>query len=140
MSVFSLQPCCGDSGGNAHLYTSMAFPVTGPGLVPILSYQCLMNRMWLQWGSPRLSGSFLPLSLHLLLGMLPPSSASCTVLDDLPIFLANHSSFSFSLPKIFLVYIDLRPSYSAQHKLSSLSFLTLNRMPLVIATSVLHVW
>lgn len=89
---------------------------------------------------PWMPGLFLPPSLHLLLGMLPPSSTSCIVLDDLMSFLSDHSFFSFSLLKIFLVYIDLWPSCFAQHKLSTLCFLTLNHMPLVIATSVLCVW
>lgn len=58
--VFSLQPYCENSGENAHLYTSIAFSVTGPDLVHILSN----DNFWIGYGysgeSPECHGPFCP--------------------------------------------------------------------------------
>lgn len=120
-----------------------SFPGAWSRSGPHTFYQWFMNRMWLQWVSHRVAMDVRTISASkpsFTVGLPSPSSTSWTVLFDLMVFRSNHSSFSFFLLKIFPVYIDLWSSCFAQHKWSALSFLTLNHMPLVIATSVIPVW
>lgn len=92
--------------------TSIAFPAPGPDLVQQGSWHLSIACEWmcLPQGCHWNQASEPSLTL-LLLSRLSSSTTSCTTLDDLMIFLSNHSSHSFSffprLMKIFLVYIDL---------------------------------
>lgn len=94
----------GLSDSGRRLRTSLAFPEPRPLYHPSISADARAS-------SSGCSSAFLRLSLDvlLLLLLLPPSSASCTILDDLMIYLSNLSSLSlcFSHEHLPSVYRSL---------------------------------